>query len=148
MNQCTEIEACAIRALEKSYPALESVTFVRPANASEWKHHAVTYCTHAFSKPIISTAADGQYAPWPFTPSLPLRVALRKWWLAPSGAGTDLALSYLTDLDRIAGALRAMETYGVVQVGRQVYDSVEKIRLMAMMLANGALYVGSRMING
>ena len=152
MNECTETEARAVRALKGSYPALESVTFVRPANPSEWKHHAVTYGTHtaplADAKPIISTAADGQFAPWPFTPPVPLRVALCKWWSAPSGARTDIALSYLTDLDHVAGALRAMETNGVVQVGRQMYDCVEKTRLMVLMMANGALYVGRRMVSG
>ena len=152
MADCTEVEARAARALANCYPALESVTFVRPANPSEWKHHGATYCTRSTPatspNPIISTAADGQHAPWPFTSPIPLRVALRKWWLAPPGTATDLAISYLTDLDHVAHALRAVETNSVVQLGRQVCDSVEKTRLMVMMFVNGALYIGRRMVIG
>lgn len=109
MIHCTEIEACAVKVLGKYYPALESVTFIRPANPLEFEHHAITYRTHAAasSKPIINIAVGGQHPHWPFTSSIPLRIVLRKWWLAPPGVSTDLALSYLADLNHVASVLRA-----------------------------------------
>lgn len=151
MIDAARLEGSIVETLSKSHPSLRTVSFVRPGNPKEWKHHAITFTfsamSHDISPPTITDAAEGQHSAWPYTSSLPLRVALRKWWFAPSGLGTDLILSYLSDLDGVGSVLHAIELSSPADLVRRTCDVVERTRFVAMLLMHGSMYVGRHVLH-
>jgi hypothetical protein len=81
---------------------METISFVRPSVAHERRERAVVYSNisvHANSAMSrhCADAGKGQITPWPFTPPVRFKYALRKIWNAPLLEGRELAILYVRD---------------------------------------------------